>query len=61
MAKTVEITIEEYRDSQLAAAKLNALECSGVDNWEWYSESFNEDYQENVKAIKEEYEELKTK
>jgi hypothetical protein len=44
--KYVTITEDEYEELTKAAAKLNALERAGVDNWEWYYdalESMNED------------------
>jgi len=35
----VSITYERYQELIAAEAKLNALERSGVDNWEWYEEA----------------------
>ena len=43
-AKTAEqevviLTVAEHNELLYAQAKLNALEASGVDNWEWYDDA----------------------
>lgn len=48
----IEITAERYRELLLIEVELAALEASGVDNWDWYGESFNEEYEEEVAKIK---------
>ncbi|MDO4562202.1 MAG: hypothetical protein Q4C12_00050 [Clostridia bacterium] len=45
--KYVEISISELQDLLETKARLNALECGGVDNWEWYGESFNQYVEDN--------------
>jgi len=44
------ITEEEYKELRRAALLLNALEAGGVDNWDWYSDA----YQDFIKAAKKE-------
>lgn len=63
MTKTVTISIKEYRDLQLDALFLAALEGFGVDNWSGYDEcrGYYEGYEEAKKAINDEYEYLKNK
>lgn len=41
MERYVKISIKELQELLEAEAKLNALECGGVDNWEWYGEAFS--------------------
>ena len=43
----VEISEKRLKELERAAAKLQALENGGVDNWEWYSESLKEWNKEN--------------
>lgn len=38
----VKISEKRLKELERAAAKLQALENGGVDNWEWYSESLKE-------------------
>jgi hypothetical protein len=44
--ETVTISKQDYEDLQRSAAKLQALENGGVDNWEYYSKSLEEYYAE---------------
>lgn len=37
--KYVKISIDELAELIESSKKLSALECGGVDNWEWYGES----------------------
>jgi hypothetical protein len=39
--KTVEISLERLAELLKSEARLIALECGGVDNWDWYSESLD--------------------
>ena len=43
----VKISAKRLKELERSAAKLNALECGGVDNWEWYGESLKEWNKEN--------------
>lgn len=36
MEETITISMKEYQELQHSEAKLNALICAGVDNWEGY-------------------------
>ena len=38
----VKIPLAEFQELLEKEKDLDALECGGVDNWEWYSESFKE-------------------
>ena len=38
----VKIPLTEFQELLEKEIQLDALECGGVDNWEWYSESFKE-------------------
>ncbi len=40
--ETITITIEEYRSLLRDKHTLCALECGGVDDWSWYSESLSD-------------------
>lgn len=40
------ITESRLQELLEAEATLIALECGGVDNWDWYSESISEHYEE---------------
>ena len=40
--ETVTITKKEYDELLHDSKVLNALECGGVDNWQWYEESMKE-------------------
>ena len=40
MEKYVKINVKELKDLLEAEARLAALECSGVDNWEYYGGAF---------------------
>lgn len=42
MPKYVIITEETYKMLTRDYLKLQALECGGVDNWEWYGEALDE-------------------
>lgn len=42
MERYVKINVKELKELLEAEAKLNALECGGVDNWEFYGESFSD-------------------
>lgn len=44
--ETITITKKEYNSLQRDSQKLAALEAGGVDNWEWYSESLKEFWEE---------------
>lgn len=49
--ETVTITKTEYKEFLRAARELNALHAGGVDNWEYYSESLEENgYYEDEEA-----------
>lgn len=37
--KTVTMSVESYNAIMAQAAKLQALENAGVDNWEWYGDA----------------------
>lgn len=41
MERYVKISIKELKKLLEAKASLNALECTGVDNWEFYGEAFS--------------------
>lgn len=51
MSDTITISKEEYKRLLKDSVKLSYLEISGVDNWEWYGESFNEDYEKEIEEI----------
>ena len=40
------ISVEEYENLKRDSAILAALEAGGVDNWEWYSESLRDFFNE---------------
>jgi len=42
MSETVKINLDKLKELERKAAKLDALEAGGVDNWEGYSESIKE-------------------
>ena len=42
MSDTITISKEEYNDLKRAKLFLCALEAGGVDNWDWYSDAYNE-------------------
>lgn len=46
MSDFVCISIKEYNELTYDSRKLAALEAGGVDNWEWYSESLKEFWEE---------------
>lgn len=46
MEKTVEITVSEYNSLLESAAILRALQNGGVDNWDWYSDSISDHFEE---------------
>jgi len=39
----IKITKEEYLRMSIAEEQLSRLEAGGVDNWNWYGESLNDD------------------
>ena len=41
MEKYVKISVKELKELLEAEARLAALECAGVDNWEFYGEAFS--------------------
>lgn len=41
MERYVKISIKKLQELLEAEAELAALECGGVDNWEWYGEAFS--------------------
>ena len=41
MERYVKISVKELKRLLEAEARLAALECAGVDNWEWYGEAFS--------------------
>lgn len=43
MNGTIEISKDEYISLLMAKEKLARLEIGGVDNWEWYGESINQE------------------
>ena len=44
--ETITITKSEYVRLQRDSRLLAALEAGGVNNWEWYSDSINDNYPE---------------
>lgn len=52
----MEITKEEYFTLKSAEIKLDMLESSGVDNWDWYGDALNPDdgkkYHEQIEDLK---------
>ena len=55
MSNTVTISEEEYTKLLLRDTKLRALENFGVDNWEGYYESFdNDEYRPEVAWLNDE-------
>ena len=44
----VKIEINELANLIKKADELDALECGGVDNWEWYGESLSENFDEET-------------
>ena len=52
----IKITKARLLELERAAAKLNALEAGGVDNWEWYDEALK-DYRQTIE-LEEKYEDL---
>lgn len=42
MEPTVQIPIKKLASLLRNSWKLHALECGGVDNWDWYGESLSE-------------------
>ncbi len=59
MSKEYIIAEEELRDLLENRAELWALECAGVDNWEWYGEARSniEDVPEDLSTLYMEVEE----
>jgi hypothetical protein len=55
MSEMITISKKEYLRLQMDALTLNALERGGVDNWEWYGESLDDEYSENYEKLEEEY------
>lgn len=51
----IEVDIKYLNDLILNNYKLNLLECGGVDNWEWYSESLCGNEDEVITNGKEEF------
>ena len=49
--ETVTISFAIYKELLLSHIELQALEIGGVDNWEGYGESFDDDYWEFRKVI----------
>ena len=41
MERYVKISVKELKKLLETEATLAALECGGVDNWEWYGEAFS--------------------
>ena len=37
----IAISAKEYRELLADSMRMRALECGGVDNWDWYGESLN--------------------
>jgi len=56
MADKITISKTEYYNLKCSQAKLEMLECGGVDNWEWYGESLfpDDDCHPDFNAVKEE-------
>lgn len=46
MSETVTISKNTYYELKVAQAKLSLLEAGGVDNWQGYCDSLNNDYGE---------------
>jgi hypothetical protein len=53
MEGNVTISKKEYLRLLIESARLNLLECGGVDNWEWYGESLNPDGALSIEEIEE--------
>lgn len=51
----INISLDELRDLIYDSRKLHYLEVDGVDNWEWYGESFPEDLDEEADSILKTY------
>ena len=47
----VKISVNELSDLIEAKETLAALECGGVDNWEWYGECFPDDWDEYIENM----------
>ena len=41
----------EFADLLRDSDKLNRLECGGVDNWDWYGESLNDQSYEEIQDM----------
>ena len=41
----------EFADLLRDSNKLNRLECGGVDNWDWYGESLNDQSYEEIQDM----------
>lgn len=50
--KTITIPVEDYIGLLVDSERLGRLECGGVDNWEWYSESLNPDSEDSMGLFK---------
>lgn len=55
----VKVSASKLKELQRDQAKLRALECGGVDNWEWYDEALKEyretiEHEENLEDMAEE-------
>lgn len=50
----ITISKKEYYELKCADAKLTMLECGGVDNWSWYSESLYPDGEKDYNEVCEE-------
>ncbi len=53
MSKTITITEDEYIRLKVDSETLRRLEVGGVDNWEWYGESLNQDDEESIEEFEE--------
>lgn len=49
--QTVTIDKEEYKTLLKKSLTMAYLANSGVDNWEWYGESFDDEYYEEIEKI----------
>ena len=56
--KFYKISETDLRRLLTDAYRFQALECGGVDNWEWYSEAFHDFVEECSKDEEKEYEDI---
>jgi len=52
MEEMITITKEQYFNFRVSEAKLNYLEDSGVDNWDWFGDALNPEDEESFSDYK---------